>query len=220
MSKIQYLAPIAVTTAAVTAFIAVKIDDARFKKILNGIAGVLFMASIVAFANDLLTVYEHYATTERRVAEERARAAVAIKEAKDAELRATEAAQLASERTKRLQLEQEALVRQLEDEKRLAKLRIEQAEAAERAAIARARSDEQALKQQMELKAQEQRRQLAEAQRGESVRRAEFCDSCCRRRAPAGYPYAVDKAISTCIDECQSGKPSNWFGNNVVMCRQ
>ncbi|MBV1696577.1 MAG: hypothetical protein KGP27_19120 [Hyphomicrobiales bacterium] len=220
MSKIQYLGPIAVTTAAVTALIAVKIDDPRFKSILNSIAGMLLLASIVAFANDVLTVYEHYASTERRVAEERAKAAQAIREAKEAELKAAEAEQRASERANVLQLEQQKLLRQIEEEKRLAKLRIDQAEAAERAAIAKAQSDEQRIKQQMLRTQQEQQQRMAAAQRAESDRRGQFCQSCCSQRAPAGYPHAREKAVAVCIDECHSGQPSNWFGNYVVLCRQ
>lgn len=46
------------------------------------------------------------------------------------------------------------------------------------------------------------------------------CRRCCDQRAPGFNPkYNPSQAVSICMEECISGKPSNWFVNNAVLCR-
>lgn len=90
----------------------------------------------------------------------------------------------------------------------------------------RAEQEKSALKSQNEINRIEAERKLAEAQaqlrRDQSARgqqRNEFCTSCCQQNATRGNKYEPAKAIDVCQNECRSGRPSNWFGNDIILCQ-
>src|SRR5262249_46459257 len=85
LSKLIYLAPVAFTTAGVTALVTLKIDDPKFKRILRAIAGVLFFGSLFAIVQQGAEILERLSQAESTIATERAKTAAAQAEARKAQ---------------------------------------------------------------------------------------------------------------------------------------
>ena len=90
----------------------------------------------------------------------------------------------------------------------------------------RAENEKSLLKSKTELERLDLQRKLeaaeAELKRWRSQvaeERNDFCSTCCQQRATRGNNYDPAKAIGICENECRTGRPSNWFGQDAVLCR-
>ncbi|MEZ5844823.1 MAG: hypothetical protein R3D27_13960 [Hyphomicrobiaceae bacterium] len=203
--KLLHFAPIVIATSGVVALVSFRIEDPRLKKILRGIAFVLFFASAASVASEAIRLLEQGANTQRVIAEQQrlareelAKAAEAAARAKAAEALAKEAALRAEEmeRNARLQKEEAELAARvrLEEIEREAKRRadenqrLEEVRRREHAAELKSAQDEQV------RRAHERRRQIQEA---ELVFKRRQCEVCCRAVVSGG---SVSECVAMCVN--------------------
>lgn len=230
-SKLVYLAPIAFTSAGVTALISLRIDDPRLKQALRIAAIMMTIGAALSLVQQSFQLAEALSRTERTIMEqrrlideERVKSADALRKAVAAEAAAEQAKLQAEAAAKDIKAQMDAKERAAREEAaasdRAARMKAEEDERKRREAAAAA---EQAAALQA-LEAKKRQEQAAAAAAAEKAARAQSviaqkensCQQCCKQRAPSFYNMPANDAISGCYADCIRGVPDNY---GTYLCR-
>lgn len=162
-----------------------------------------------------IAAFESAVTSSQRIESALAEQKARLEEANRRTAESLAAAKAANAELQRRLAEQESARAEAAARARESELRRQQAEADKAALIRKGEHDR--LAQQRVIEEEGQR--LDAERRLREVRRNAFCQQCCQTNATRGNSYDPNKAIPICLDECRSGRPSNWFGQGAVLCR-
>jgi flagellar biosynthesis GTPase FlhF len=212
--KALQFAPIAVTTGSVIALLVWKDADPWINKIIKatliiGLLATLFQ-TIFDFIDRQAVSERTQAEIARAVADERARALEAQRRAAEAEAAISRIREESAVAQRRAIVERDTALRESEN-RRIDEIRRRDNE----------RSAAEAERLRLTAEIERLRADAGRVARENSDRENAYCQSCCNSRAPLFDPkYNPATAIGVCLSECTSQRPSNWFGNNAVLCRR